>query len=201
MAKKIVYAQKNIKTKNKNNTSGVTGVFYDNSNKKWRATITVNYKKIRLGYFTEFEKAVEARKNAENFYSLSKLKDIKFKIPYFYLQCILKVNPNENKVLYEKAIQGFFNAIVHHKNDKTSFFFFACEFIKNFINGKCENCYEFTNDDMEVDEIFLDWINGMSYSEIANKYNYSKSTTDRMIRAKKENFIKKVVDKGNCYMI
>lgn len=52
----------------KNNTSGVTGVYFDKNTKKWSASITVNYKTIHLGSFDTFEKAVNARKEAEERY-------------------------------------------------------------------------------------------------------------------------------------
>lgn len=51
-----------------NNTSGVTGVGWDLRNNQWRARISVNYKEILLGYFDNFEDAVEARKEAEEKY-------------------------------------------------------------------------------------------------------------------------------------
>ena len=65
----LSYSNNNMnQCKRINNTSGVTGVsFYKNSN-KWNAYITVNYKKINLGYYINFEEAVEARKRAEEKY-------------------------------------------------------------------------------------------------------------------------------------
>ena len=50
------------------NTSGVTGVTWCAEIQKWRAYIGVNYKHISLGYFTNFEDAVKARKQAEEKY-------------------------------------------------------------------------------------------------------------------------------------
>lgn len=52
----------------KNNTSGVTGVYFDRNAKKWSAGITINYKTIHLGLFNVFEDAVKARKEAEEKY-------------------------------------------------------------------------------------------------------------------------------------
>lgn len=49
----------------KNNTSGVTGVWYHKLSDGWYATIKVNYKKINLGYFKNKEDAIAARKAAE----------------------------------------------------------------------------------------------------------------------------------------
>jgi hypothetical protein len=51
---------------NKNNTTGVVGVY--KSHKKWSAEIWVNYKKIILGSFENFEDAVKARKDGETKY-------------------------------------------------------------------------------------------------------------------------------------
>lgn len=50
--------------KNKNNTSGYKGVFWHKHIKKWNATITVNYKKIQLGYFKTKIEAAEAYNQA-----------------------------------------------------------------------------------------------------------------------------------------
>ena len=48
-----------------NNTSGIAGVSWDKDVQKWSAYIMLNYNKIHLGYYEDFDKAVEARKNAE----------------------------------------------------------------------------------------------------------------------------------------
>jgi hypothetical protein len=52
----------------KNNTSGVTGVVWNKRENAWQAAIRVYYKKIHLGYFTKFDDAVKARKEAEEKY-------------------------------------------------------------------------------------------------------------------------------------
>lgn len=56
--------QKNQKT-HRMNTSGVTGVHWCKSRRKWVARITVNGKHINLGGFDSKDSAVSARKNAE----------------------------------------------------------------------------------------------------------------------------------------
>jgi len=48
-----------------NNTSGVTGVYFDSIKMKWGAQIAENGKKKRLGVFKTLESAVVARRNAE----------------------------------------------------------------------------------------------------------------------------------------
>ena len=52
----------------KNNTSGVNGVGWDSSRKKWISCIKINSKAIHLGRFSNFFDAVCARKSAENKY-------------------------------------------------------------------------------------------------------------------------------------
>lgn len=46
--------------KNTNNRSGYKGVFWSNHGKKWKAEMTVNKKRINLGYFEDKEKAHQA---------------------------------------------------------------------------------------------------------------------------------------------
>ena len=50
---------------NRNNTSGVIGVYWDKANKKWRAIIMINGKTKHLGYFINKEEAIKVRKEAE----------------------------------------------------------------------------------------------------------------------------------------
>lgn len=57
----------NSRNKNKSikNTSGITGVSFISSSKKWRARVSVNRKEIFLGNFTNKEDAIKARLEAE----------------------------------------------------------------------------------------------------------------------------------------
>ena len=56
------------RSKSSHNTSGHTGVYLVKQNSKWRAQIMHNYKQIHLGYFTDIEGALSARKAAEKLY-------------------------------------------------------------------------------------------------------------------------------------
>ena len=51
-----------------NNTSGVTGVHFDKSKKKWIARIVINGERIVLGEYDNFEDAKQKRLIAENEY-------------------------------------------------------------------------------------------------------------------------------------
>lgn len=55
----------------KDNNSGIKGVHFCNSSKRWKARIMVNSKRIALGTFLDFEMAVKARKEAEIKYAIS----------------------------------------------------------------------------------------------------------------------------------
>jgi glucan biosynthesis protein len=52
----------------KTNKSGVTGVLFEKSRKKWRVTVKVNSKSILIGRFNDFDVAVKARKQAQHKY-------------------------------------------------------------------------------------------------------------------------------------
>jgi hypothetical protein len=54
--------------KSKSNKSGIIGVYWNKSSNKWVSEITISYKNIRLGYFENFDDAVQARKEAEEKY-------------------------------------------------------------------------------------------------------------------------------------
>ena len=65
----VAYQQNAMNTRRKDsNISGTTGVSWDKEKKKWCATITYNYKTIFLGYYSDFDKAVRSRKQAEQKY-------------------------------------------------------------------------------------------------------------------------------------
>ena len=59
---RICLVSENIRNtrKYKNNTSGYKGVYYDKSRSKWRASITVDCKNIKLGRFNTPEEAHNA---------------------------------------------------------------------------------------------------------------------------------------------
>ena len=67
---RIVSPKENVMNRNLQpyNTSGVTGVTWFKRDSKWMAQIIVDGKHIHLGYYNDFNKAVEARKEAEEKY-------------------------------------------------------------------------------------------------------------------------------------
>ena len=52
----------------KNNTTGVTGVYWDGQSKKWLALLQINHTMHRLGLFKNKDDAIAARKEAEEKY-------------------------------------------------------------------------------------------------------------------------------------
>lgn len=52
----------------RSNTSGITGLSFNNKSRKWRVRIQVDKKLITVGYFYDFNAAVESRKKAEEKY-------------------------------------------------------------------------------------------------------------------------------------
>jgi len=67
---RVVSTSQNNKNKSigKNNTSGIVGVCWNKQGKNWKAAITIDSKRIHLGYFKHIENAIEVRKAAELHY-------------------------------------------------------------------------------------------------------------------------------------
>jgi hypothetical protein len=59
----------------KNNKSGICGVYWDTNRERWHAMIQHNKRMIHIGRFVAFEDAVKARKDAENLYFTHHLKE------------------------------------------------------------------------------------------------------------------------------
>lgn len=66
----------------KNNTSGTTGVNWDEKRGKWRSRICLNYQQIDLGFFDDINDAIKARVEAEVKY-FSYKQEIQKKMPEF----------------------------------------------------------------------------------------------------------------------
>lgn len=56
------------RSKQSNNTSSITGVYWSTTKQRWCSEIMINNRKIYLGVFVKFEDAVKARKEAEDKY-------------------------------------------------------------------------------------------------------------------------------------
>jgi len=67
---RLVTRQENNRNKSKqsNNTSGVSGVFWEKKRNKWRATVWLNGKFEHVGYFANKADAIAARRAAEKKY-------------------------------------------------------------------------------------------------------------------------------------
>lgn len=67
---RICNESQNMRNSNmhKNNTSGVSGVWWFSDRNKWVAEIRIYRKKIHLGYFDNLNDAIKARKDAEDKY-------------------------------------------------------------------------------------------------------------------------------------
>ena len=67
---RIVTPKENVSNSSlaKNNTSGVTGVFWNKEKRKWHVTFPFDDKNKHVGYFKNFNDAVEKRKQLERKY-------------------------------------------------------------------------------------------------------------------------------------
>lgn len=70
---RVVTAQENARNASmrSDNTSGVCGVYWDKTYKKWRARIKIDGRFKHLGYFTTIEAAAEARAEASRRYGFT----------------------------------------------------------------------------------------------------------------------------------
>lgn len=64
---RLVSASSNMKNSKqyKHNTSGITGVSWEKTHKKWRASINIGKKRVNLGRFDDVSDAIRARRKAE----------------------------------------------------------------------------------------------------------------------------------------
>jgi len=56
--------------RNKNNTSGYRGVYWDSWSNKWKVELKVNGKKISLGRFLDIKDAVKTRIEGGHYYAV-----------------------------------------------------------------------------------------------------------------------------------
>lgn len=169
---------------NKNNTSGYTGVYFDNTAQKWRAQISYGGEKIKLGYFNSIQDAVDARKNAEDFYAFPDVSG--FKIPYFVLK-----RKNVPDFDYDAGVALLFDAAVAYVDSKSPLSFAA--FAINFISSKFPYLFLYNkDDDISVSPMLKDWLDGVSVNKISKKYNMQKHIANLSIKNEiKTKFAKK----------
>lgn len=65
------------------NTSGFTGVCWSTHHQKWKVEIRLNNRRIHIGYFEDFEEAVQARKLAKIKYHPTSPEAFKFAVELF----------------------------------------------------------------------------------------------------------------------
>lgn len=145
---------------NKNNKSGYTGVYFDNTIRKWRAQISYGGEKIKLGYFGSKEDAVRARINAVDFYSFNNVSG--FKIAHFVSQR-KNIPYNSCAALLLPAARVF----LKEGNGAAAFCSFAIKYI-------CDN-YRLDIVDVDVpsslnDGIVKDWLDGASINKLSKLY-------------------------------
>lgn len=160
---------------NKNNKSGYTGVYFDNTAQKWRAQISYGGEKIKLGYFSSIQDAVNARKNAEDFYAFPDVLD--FKIPYFVFHH--KLIPSH--LDYNTCVSLLFDAAYKYVQEKIAISFAA--FAINYIDKESMFLLEpKPHPNLSVSPILKDWLDGMSINKISKKYNMPKHIVNLSIK-------------------
>ena len=188
---------------NKNNKSGVKGVYYDAKGKKYRAQIGFYGKKIRLGSFQTIDEAVQARQKAEQEYRIQNYKrgKINLCIAHFTMQKILGFNPEDELYLFyydHFATNALLFAFANQDDiNGRNFVYKACDQIANDVTNKIYHplfnpfkaAYQY-----EISEISLlrDYLSGYTVPQIAKMYSYSYSTAFRRLQAFQEEIKSKI---------
>ena len=191
----------------KNNKSGVKGVCFETRANKWRAYIGFAGEKIRLGYFSSFDEAVSARKNAEVLYGR-----YKGDIILYAKNCGAKVWREESDAyilsslisyaLYYPSVSDMWNytswAVKNLNVGVGRGFGKQCHNVNDIFDAICEVLEEgkdFTETSTFDAHLFLDYVKGMSLKNISAKYSMSKSGVNRKI-TKIVNAINEAMKKG-----
>lgn len=150
---------------NKNNKSGATGVSYEPKAKKFRAYITKNGEKIRLGYSSTLEGAKALRLEAERFYS--------FSFSETNLKVLSYLGYKEGTKEYDEAKNLLYEALISYPG-RISFGVYAVGYIRqhNSDSNPPKNEYNYSLFDLLLqDEIMRSWVNGTSLRKLATQKN------------------------------
>lgn len=161
---------------NKNNKTGVNGVYYDNRKNKFQAQINVLGKKIRLGAFQTLSEAQNARNNAEE----------KYRAKGFIQNAIELYNPTLD--VFTAKIIFLISACEHYLDSPKKTNHFKDHFYKRLKNNNVhlDNpsriYYKLIGVWVGEDaEIMKDFINGKTVLEIAKRFAFSRTQMDRKI--------------------
>jgi len=102
----------------KNNKSGVTGVYQDKASKKWISTIKYNYKHIYLGSFIRKEEAIKIRKEAESKYFGAFAPCISRKENYMKVRIIKTSKLRDDMINIDTLIGKVFNSIGYNEDNR-----------------------------------------------------------------------------------
>lgn len=186
----------NDKTLSKNNKTGYTGVCFESRAKKYRAYIFVDGEQKRLGYFSNIDDAINARKKAEELYKGYKLSyspTDKFPLPRYVLKKIRATFPDTDLDFQLSTSILFYAAKNYDANTDLPHFYYRLVLSLLDHNGnvnmtpsdkqtliKSYNLSLFILPDEEK-VMLLKWINGFSIRKIAKEHNWSVSTTKRIL--------------------
>lgn len=158
----------------KNNKTGYAGVCFENKANKYRAYISVHGEKIRLGYFTLIDEAIQARKEAEKIYKFNCYND--YKLVRFVI--------NNNDERYEEAFYHLIKSALNY-DGSVCFSTYAVNNIKLALNER--RCFKsisegFKNLELEDKEIYVNWLNGVSLRQLSNDYNINVYNINKIIK-------------------
>ena len=154
------------------NKTGCRGVCFESKAQKYRAYINVCGEKIRLGYFSNLEDAVKARKDAEKFY-FSPLED-DFRMFNIFTR------------IKEETFYMLLKSVFEYSWDSVSFSTFSLQYIKKNLSGPHTYIPDWyaSFKEMQFDNkhLLIDWMNGDSFKKISKKYNIPEHIVNKSVK-------------------
>lgn len=161
---------------NKNNKTGVTGVYFDKRINKYQAQISVLGQKVRLGTYLTLSEAQRVREEKEK----------EFEEKGFIQTAIDVFNPNMD--IYTAKILFLICACDHHITQKKEGYGFKEDFYKRLKDSKIslqnphKSFIKLTGVWVGEDRLIMDdFIEGKSVAQIAKKFAFSRTQMDRKI--------------------
>ena len=151
----------------KNNKTGCPGVCFETIANKYRAYITVFGEKIKLGYYSNLNDAINARLNAEMLY---KFDNSRYGNDSKIIRFVIKDNDN----LYNKAFYALIKSLFAY-DYSYHFSTFAVDYVKRYLdnNSYCDDTFyhRYKNMSLPNKDILNDYLKGDTLKQIAKKYN------------------------------
>lgn len=154
------------------NKTGCRGVCFESKAQKYRAYINVCGEKIRLGYFSNLEDAVKARKDAEKFY-------------FSPVEGTFRVF----NIFNQPRVETFYmllKSVFEYDWGSVAFSTHSMQYIKKHSSrmepGNVMWLPYFETMQFDNKHLLIDWMNGDSFKKISKKYNIPEHIVNKSVK-------------------